>query len=69
MQKKARVSGGEGEKQVFRFVNSHDKIDIMRAIYIFGVVQYLAILGSMLALIVLVNKSRLTHNWSAIVSC
>ena len=32
------------------FLTKDDKIDIMRSMYIVGVVQYLAILGSMLVL-------------------
>ena len=32
------------------FLTKDDKIDIMRSMYIVGVVQYLAILGSMLAI-------------------
>jgi hypothetical protein len=32
------------------FLTKDDKVDIMRSMYIVGVVQYLAILGSMLAI-------------------
>jgi hypothetical protein len=34
------------------FLTKDDKVDIMRSMYIVGVVQYLAILGSMLAILV-----------------
>jgi hypothetical protein len=34
------------------FLTTDDKVDIMRSMYIVGVVQYLAILGSMLAILV-----------------
>lgn len=32
------------------FLNKEDKIDIMRSIYIVGIVQFLAIVGSVLAI-------------------
>lgn len=32
------------------FLNKDDKIDIMRSIYIVGIVQFLAIVGSVLAI-------------------
>ena len=45
----------EFDKKKEVYLTKDDKIDIMRSIYISGVVQYLAILGSMLALIKLMK--------------
>ncbi|MEO6637637.1 MAG: hypothetical protein ABIN25_05135 [Ginsengibacter sp.] len=46
---KAEVSS-EFSNQKDTFLNKDDKIDIMRSIYFVGIVQFLAIVGSVLAI-------------------
>jgi len=38
------------------FLTKEDKIDIMRSIYLVGIVQFLAIVGSVLAILSFSNK-------------
>jgi hypothetical protein len=52
---KAQIEDGiESKKDVF--LTKDDKVDIMRSIYLVGIVQFLAIIGSIIAIFSFMHK-------------